>query len=222
MRKDNISLSNYTNEDIFSSTIDVSNKRVSNDATMNNYGCKLIDLCRNLDLLILNGRFGPKRSKCSCKNTSIVDYMLVSADIYHDVEFFEVLDFDPLLSDHHKTLSMYMRIGQSDIQVTIQDDINVNVNDCCTADNIRYKWNSDNCDIFVNNIELEDVAKLENTLDTMLTNAGNIVKHQVNDIYHDICNIFKKCAENSDMLFKKACLSNKWKPRPQGHAFQTP
>ena len=45
-----------------------------------------------------------KSALTTCKNVSVVDYMIVSANIYAGIKSFEILDFDPLLSDVHKPL----------------------------------------------------------------------------------------------------------------------
>ena len=70
----------------------------------NTYGYKLINFCKNNSLFILNGRISSDKGlgKVICNNTSLVDYLIVSPDLFPFVSEFKVIDFDPLVSDVHK------------------------------------------------------------------------------------------------------------------------
>ena len=54
--------------------------KISQDMATNNYGFRLLDFCKTVDVAIVNGRAGSDASigKCPCKNVSVVDYALVS------------------------------------------------------------------------------------------------------------------------------------------------
>ena len=53
-------------------------KRISQDMATNNYGFRLLDFCKTVDVAIVNGRAGSDASigKCACKNVSVVAYAL--------------------------------------------------------------------------------------------------------------------------------------------------
>ena len=55
-------------------------ERVNSDSIVNNTGRRLIDLCRSLDMLIMNGRFGKDFNvgNKTCKNSSTVDYIIIT------------------------------------------------------------------------------------------------------------------------------------------------
>ena len=79
-------------------------KRISKDVTVNSFGRKLIALCSNLNLYILNGRIGIDQKNVgewTCKNASVVDYCIVSQSLLQEIESFYVDTFDPVLSDIH-------------------------------------------------------------------------------------------------------------------------
>ena len=69
----------------------------------NNYGYRLMELCKSLDVHIVNGRFGTDSYilRQTCKNSSVIDYVIMSAELFPCVHSFEELEFDPLLSDIH-------------------------------------------------------------------------------------------------------------------------
>ena len=69
----------------------------------NNYGFRLLDFCKTVDIAIVNGRAGSDASigKCTCKNVSVVDYALVSSDLFPLISDFAVFDFCELYSDVH-------------------------------------------------------------------------------------------------------------------------
>ena len=69
----------------------------------NNYGFRLLDFCKTVDVAIVNGRAGSDASigKCTCKNVSVVDYALVSSDLFPLISDFAVFNFCELYSDVH-------------------------------------------------------------------------------------------------------------------------
>ena len=79
-------------------------KRYSVDNVVNNYGKKLLSLCPNMNIFIVNGRIG--KSEWTCKNASVVDYCLASPSLF-------VIDtFDPMLSDVHSPLVCSLKLAQ--------------------------------------------------------------------------------------------------------------
>ena len=90
----------------------------------NNYGFKLLNLCKKLKIYIANSRIGlDKRiGKRPCKNTSVIDYFLMSSKLFSLVKEFEIQDFDPLLSDVHNP-----------IHITLQSSVTPNINNSNTS-----------------------------------------------------------------------------------------
>ena len=75
--------------------------RMSQDSHVSNNGHRLLDLCRNNNLFILNGRLGQDRGKCrfTFRNASVIDYMLATAPVLGKITNFEILEVDPIFSD---------------------------------------------------------------------------------------------------------------------------
>ena len=69
----------------------------------NNYGKRLLELCETCDLYIGNGRLGRDRLiGCkTCKGVTVVDYVILSPSLFTFISEFEVLPFDPMISDAH-------------------------------------------------------------------------------------------------------------------------
>ena len=73
------------------------------DLSVNNYGNQLLQMCQSLELLIANGRLGKDQGvgALTCKNTTVVDFCILSPERFC---LFEVLPFDPMISDVHNAL----------------------------------------------------------------------------------------------------------------------
>ena len=79
-------------------------KRNSQDNAINSRGNDLLDMCRSLDLNIINGRkTGDLFDKYTCfkwNGNSLVDYLITSSSVLKKISIFEVGEFLPWLSDH--------------------------------------------------------------------------------------------------------------------------
>ena len=72
--------------------------RKSEDCVINNYGHRLVELCSNLNIIIINGRAGTDSGKVICKNASLVDYFICSPSLLNQVVSFKVYTFDLMFS----------------------------------------------------------------------------------------------------------------------------
>ena len=74
-------------------------KRNSRDSAVNPRGNELLDMCKSLDLNIINGRrTGDLFGDFTCfkwNGNSVVDYLLTSSSILQNVPLFRVWDFFP-------------------------------------------------------------------------------------------------------------------------------
>ena len=77
---------------------------------LDTWGKLFIEFCKNIGVIILNGRLGP----LSCKNTTVfnttVDYVLCSIDMLECVSYVNIHDFNPLLSDVHCAIETVIHI----------------------------------------------------------------------------------------------------------------
>ena len=72
--------------------------RVSQDKTKNSHGDKLIELCRNSNIFIMNGRIATDKmvGKTTCQDKTVIDYAIGSPDILCASRDFNIGDFNPL------------------------------------------------------------------------------------------------------------------------------
>ena len=86
---------------------DIPHTRKSQDKNTNNNNYKMIEICKNNNLFILNGRLDKDRNigAFTFRHQSVIDYMLSSVDSSQFLEGFEILETDPLFSDGHCILT---------------------------------------------------------------------------------------------------------------------
>ena len=87
--------------------------RKSQDVGKNNFGHVLIDFCISQRVLIVNGRAGRDADlgKLTCKNASLVDYVIASPCAFPCICDFYVGDFDECLSDIHCPVFIKLKTG---------------------------------------------------------------------------------------------------------------
>ena len=75
-------------------------RRVNEHKIINQNGRKLLDFCKYIDVFILNGRIGEDKAigKFTCKNVSVVDYIITSPVYLKNITNLQVLEFNKLLS----------------------------------------------------------------------------------------------------------------------------
>ena len=82
----------------------------------NNFGYRLIQLCKDHGLFIINGRCGVDQYSGDCTTTknSTVDYVISDGQLLSYVHRFEILEFDPLFSDIHISIAFSARLYSLD------------------------------------------------------------------------------------------------------------
>ena len=126
-------LCNYVQDDVLKD-------RVCPDGTVNSYGLKLIQLCIESGLRILNGRHADNMANdftyCGANGCSVIDYVLSTPDIFPYFHKFIVCSFNTY-SDHaplHIELKARMKVDIANEQSDSNDD---------DVKYVKYRWNSD-------------------------------------------------------------------------------
>jgi hypothetical protein len=186
-------------------------ERINKDRNINKNGRCLIDTCRNLNLKIVNGRFGEDQNvgafTCESHNgSSVVDYAIVSANLLMHISNFEIDVMDYCLSDVHRPVCLGINYGDGLKHFSLQTNVDSDTNN---IDNgavvLKHVWDTNLASRFKNEIDLEEVSKLHQVIDN--TNFKEIDQALINDIAKNICQLFidtgKKVGISKEIMFKK-------------------
>lgn len=152
-----------------------------------NFGRRLIELCKNQDLFILNGRVGSDRGKgeVTTKTDSLIDYVISSHALSEVVLDLHVEPFDLLFSDVHCCVCIDLPFSTRgdihDVQVEPGID-NHNTRGVEHDPRVRFNWDESKSDGFLNNIDQRKINELLIGLDNANVN--------VNDVAQDILSMF--------------------------------
>ena len=142
---ENLPIGDWYDEDFFKrprSSCDTNEK-------VNNFGNHLLWLCQSLGIHIVNGRTASdKEGHYTCLTTrgpSVVDYVLLSSELFVCLDDFEVCPEQPTSSVHLPILCTFKAISPSSSGTVEQSQ-------GCHADRLKFTWTADGSEIFKNNL----------------------------------------------------------------------
>ena len=160
-------------DEVFNISTNHTHKRNSQDKEINHRGSELLELCKALDINIINGRttgdlFG-SYTMFNWNGSSVVDYLLSSGNISHKVLSFKVGEFTPWLSDHCPIYS------------TIELSKDVGVNCPLTPKKkapLRFVWSETGKRDYLNMLNSPEYSKtLENALNLDYGDPNSVVNY---------------------------------------------
>ena len=156
--------------------------RSTTDTKTNNSGYWLIDLCKNNNLFIVNGRVGKDKGfgLKTFRNTSTIDYTICTADCFRFLTHFEVKELDPIFSDWHSLLSWSLNVNTPNHHIS--NTISNNIPQRC-------KWLQNNKDKFIDSIDMDKVSLLHAKLDAFTPSNENL-----DNITEDLALIFNNAS----------------------------
>ena len=103
---------NLNLEDFFA-VLNIQKHCKNRDKIVNKNGKELISFCKNQGLLIGNGRIVHDRhlGNYTATESSCLDYVLLSPGLLSKVLYFEVNNFDSLLSDMHQGIDLTLKFA---------------------------------------------------------------------------------------------------------------
>ena len=169
--------------------------RYSLDKKTNNHGIRLINMCIDYNLLIVNGREGQDAyvGKLTCREASLVDYCIASPVIFPLIEDFYITDFNECFSDVHCPVSVKLIVksgacepqyDQYNSQQTCQGSVSVT----------RPKWDDAMKDLFYLNLDVNRINAICFLLNDLVKD-NNTTQYDVNNIYEEIKCIFVNSAK---------------------------
>lgn len=166
--------------------------RNTSDKSTNTFGHQLLEFCRNNNMFILNGRFGTDRiePKLTCKDASVVDYFISTAEVFHHIVDFEVLEFSPLYSDSHCAVALTLNMHNTPPGCTYSMEKSRD------SDPIPKLWDREKSESFSINLDKASVLATNSKLDTLIY-SDDVTESSINSIIDDISQIFMKGCEKT-------------------------
>ena len=187
----------------------MSTNRYSKDVNkIDKYGKRLLDLCNSRRLFFVNGRIGIDFGigKLTCTK-SVIDYAIVSPLLFRSVIDFNVLSFDPILSDIQMpiTLNLCTNIGRvvsnyiaENIDFTNDTNIVITGN---SESSVKLRWSAECAPVFIDSLSQDRIDELLDRLN--IIDVQTVDAAIVNDITEDCNNIIKSATKNANMFVKK-------------------
>ena len=191
----------------------ISLSRSSGDDICNNYGYRFVDFCKNMGLYIANGRCGEDCNigKTTCKGTSLVDYIVISHDLFPIVKMFVVEDFNSMLSDIHNPVicTLAYNVKYNNANSETKDDL---IDDAVyKVAPIKPTWKSETECMFKHELSHKHQNKI-NDIDLQLNNmlrSGVDDQTSINAIAQSICNILVETADTLELINKRGATKQK-------------
>ena len=166
----------------------------------------MLNCCKKLNMYIANSRIGVDKGvgKTTCKNTSVVDYLLLSSKLFTLVKEFEIQQFDPLLSDVH-----------SAIHITLKSQSTSHKNNSVTSDQTpKTRWHDNKRNQFVNTVhnKKEQLSAILNDLHT-LHSSDHCTQHEIDKVVDSIGEILVSSA-NETFIKKTRTTTQRTNQKP--------
>jgi exonuclease III len=177
--------------------------RVSQDVKSNNYGLRLLEMCKTLGICIMNGRVGSDNGigQTTCDDTSVVDYIISTLKIFPFIADFKVMDFDCNFSDKHCPLYLGLKVVDSSFfKVNTDTTDNIRSNDLSNGGSSKPKWSNEKAEEFKANLSDEKVSQLYDIL--QVVDGDGMNQHNIDEIVNSIGSIFNDCAAETGIMIK--------------------
>ena len=160
----------------------ISVQRHSTDNKCNNYGNRLIQLCNNSCLIIINGRLSKDRvhGYTTCDSKSVIDYIMCSPGMIESIAEFEVMPFCYLLSDKHNVLSMSLERCTNNVKIVLQQSHKVT----------KIKWAENSKSEFMSEVRKLDKSSIVDKITLTQNNCSKKNNHYIDTIVQHIYDMF--------------------------------
>lgn len=176
----------------------------SDHAQVNNYGKRLLEVCKSFNLCIANSRLGKDKflGNKTCKGTSVIDYVIMSPLLFTAVKDFEILPFDPMRSDAHS--GIYLSVTHTDSE-TEQSNL-------IEEESIITKsfWSQEAGDVFLQHLNPHDINQFNESLDSLSVN--DLTKENVESYVSQCSSLLFSAADAAGMI-KHITVKNITKPK---------
>ncbi|CAG2208537.1 DLL [Mytilus edulis] len=157
---------------------------------VNKYGNMLIELCKRSGIYICNGRlFADKHIGCTtCKDASLVDYLIMSPCMFDITSDFGIVDFNPMFSDVHNRLYFSFSFPSSN---SLNNSHNHTINS-----NTYIRWDSTKTDDFTQVLTNDTGSSLQQLNDILNSiEIDTATSESVNGLVNDLGRVLLDTAE---------------------------
>lgn len=165
-------------------------KRVSKCSKVNRSGLKLIEMCKQNNMFILNGRYGKDRNPGSFtfRNLSVIDYSICSGTLLKYLTNFEVIELDSLYSDGHAFLFVELALEHQ------RFNLNPNSRHPNNSDSKKYtRWQEELKNEFKHNID----DKMLSDISESLNSCPGDPKLFLSEVVKKLSDLFVKAAKTT-------------------------
>ncbi len=218
---DNVNNYVYDDNDLDLTALGVPITRYNMDITADrsSYGSKLIEVCKNNQVIIYNGRLGDDVGigKATTTYNTTVDYIIGSPLLTPYIAQFRVLDFEPLYSDVHSGLMIQLNLTNN---IPIASDTAVQIRTEGELSERPGRWSVDKKDEYVNNIDYHKVQQIIAQIDYLsVDQISQELKHILIETATKVFPWYKKriYVKKSNGVSMKGFNSKTWTARKQYH-----
>ena len=209
-------MENLTNTETKAKTasLGIITDRFNCDKKVDPHGRKLIRMCRDFNLNIVNGRFGSdeKLGQFTCvkpTGSSVVDYALVSNYLLPSISNFYVDVFDPCISDVHAPICLDLKITQAPNIVQIPQTGK-------KWEKIKFKpnWKPESKNEFINSFDQNEIMQLsEKILNSHI--SPELSQEKMDELVADLNSIILEPAKKVGLCKKVQNFKKKPRENPQ-------
>jgi hypothetical protein len=186
--------------------------RYSKDKEVNFFGKELIDFCYMTQTVIVNGRTGTDSGigKCTCKDASVVDYVLISGNCFDWVSKFEILDFEKMFSDAHCALTFSVKCKNwGTCEKFSEQEINLEpANPSSETLFSKQRWKQDSTTSFSHNLCDDKIIEVRDALNELLKHPSSAGLCHIDSAVSKINNILTDSAQKS-MIIRSVKVNKK-------------
>ena len=190
-------IENGTNANFFENC-DIPMHRSSEDRRKNNFGNQLLEFCKYNDLYICNGIVGNDRNtgKLTCKNASVVDYVICSSGLFDIIAEFSILEFNSLYSDAHCPISFALKCDSRNNCHNSENEASGVHNSEEGGRKIKH-WDMLKSMEFKNSINVEKINEILTEMENLVSIENNIDATDIDSITDKTCKILLDAATNT-------------------------
>jgi hypothetical protein len=151
-----------------------------------------LELCQSCSLYIANSRICKDKGidKCTCKDSTVGDYLLISSSVFPLISEFEILDFNPLTSDVHNKIHICLNSSRELENTVIHDEVKP------VEDHI--KWDERKKDDFLQLVLDDPENKFGEILTKLnLINSENVCVNDINEDVDKLSKLFASAAAST-------------------------